>query len=807
MLARFPSLPDRTAAVRRFIAGGVRHCAARPGRNAVAVAVALASLAAPTRLWAADDVRPVELDIDNVRAQVTAIDADLKRAIAKEKRYPIEQGYFEAQLAYERGNLALASIRLMDLVNNPDFQKRSEYGDGLFLLGDCLFRQRNWFGARKYLDLVVRQPSNKHFQVALQELADIAARLHRIEEVEQYAKKLDAIPAGPRKSELFYQFGRSFFSAKVLDRAVGLLDQIPVGEPRWPNARFYIGAAHVARGRHEQAILEFQSIVAAAKVQDAARRPANDVLDFANVALGRLLMQAKKFDAAANHYRAVDRNSPIYEESLFELAALHVAAEKPQAALEVLDVLLLTVSDDNVAVQAAVLRGRINMLAKQYDQADAAYQDVVERYSSITGELTRFAASDKNLELFFSWLLNRASEEYTVVRPVSDRVAKYIETDEDMLRVVSLFDEMAVERRDVKESQKLATSIEMALKDTTLNMFPELKDSWQRVAESQNRVVEIGRRVTDLMRTLALPHMNGEERTKADVFLANRRRLEAAFSKIPATQGDFVLRQNRVDTGFANLSADVGILKANLEQVRQQLLSVEKMLNDRVFGEQGLVLEKAREDEIRAGLQSEKDNIRRVYREIEEATQSVEVDAQAVGAGDSVTTDENRIRLQLLTAQRVEHGHAALVLERTNRSVEDTARLQQARTVLDQLVESMSGLLTAIAARANDRIAGIATVLAQEKRNIAEYNSLVRNYEEDSKQLSRQVGYGMIRAAEKRLADILLEADLGRVDVAWQRKQQKSSAIRELQDERSQRIRSLGEVLNNLIGDSAEVEP
>ena len=792
MLARFPFLIDRTAAARHVL---------------VAVGAALASLAASGPLWAADDVRPVEIDIDNVRAQVTVIDADLKRAIAKEKRYPIEQGYFEAQLAYERGNLALASIRLMDLVNNAEFQKRSEYGDALFLLGDCLFRQRNWFGARKYLDLVVRQPSNKNFQVALQELADIAARLHRMEEVEQYAKKLDAIPAGQRKSELFYQFGRSFFSAKALDRAIGLLEQIPAGEPRWPNARFYIGAAHVARGRHEQAIAEFRSVVEAGKVQDAARKPENDVIDFANVALGRLLMQTKKFDEAAAHYRAVDRNSPIYEESLFELAALHVAAEKPQAALDVLDVLLLTVSDDNVAVQAAVLRGRINMLSKLYDQADAAYQDVVERYSAITGELSRFAASDKNLELFFSWLLNRASEEYTVVRPVSDRVAKYIERDEDMLRVVALFDEMAVERRDVKESQKLATSIEMALKDTTLNMFPELKDGWLRVAESQNRVVDIGRRVTDLARAIALPHMNGEERTKADVFLANRRRLEAAFSKIPVTQGDFILRQNRVDAGFANLSADVGILKASLEQVRQQLLSVEKMLNDRVFGEQGLVLEKAREDEIRTGLQTEKDNIRRVYREIEEATQNVEVDAQAVGAGDTVTTDENRIRSQLLTAQRVEHTHAGLVLERTNRNTEDLARLQRARAALDQLVESMSGLLTAIAARANERVAGIASVLAQEKRNIAEYNALVRNYEEDSKQMSRQVGYGLIRAAERRLADILLEADLGRVDVAWQRKQQKSSAIRELQDERSQRIRSLGEVLNNLVGESAEAEP
>jgi tetratricopeptide (TPR) repeat protein len=753
------------------------------------------------------EVRPLETDAENVKSQVAVIKTDLDRATAKEKRYPIEQGFLEAQMAYERGNLAMASVRLMDLVHNGDFQQRRDYGDALYMLGDCLFRLRNWYGAKKYLDLVIKQPSNKNFQNALQELADIAVRLHRMDEVETYAKHLDSIPSGQRKSELTYQFGRSFFSAKSFARARTFLEQIQQGEKRWSNAHFYLGAILVAEGKIDDAVKEFRGVVEAGKTQDPARKPDQEVLDFANVALGRLYMQLKKYDDATTHYRAVDRNSPIYEEALFELAATHVAAEKPQLALEALDVLLLTVSDDNVAVQAAVLRGRINMISKFYDQADAAYQDVVERYSAITGELTRFAASDKNLEQFFAWLLNRASEEYTVARPVSERVAKYIEKDEDMLRVVGLFDEMAIERRDVKESQKLATSIDAALKNTTLDMFPELKDAWLRVAESQNRVVDIGRRSTELMRATGLPNTNEEEKAKAEVLYTNRKRLEAAFSKVPATKGDFILRQNRVDSGFANLAADVGLLKAAIEQLRQQSQGVEKMLNDRLFGEQGLVLAKEKEDEIREGLKQSQDEIRRIYREIDQINQDVEVNAQATGAGDEVTGDENRIRNQLLTAQRVEHAHHGTVLERTGRTTDDVARLNRLRRQIDLLTEQMSGLLAAITARATERVSSIAGVLATEKRNIAEYQSAVRNYEEDSRVMAREVGYGLIRAAERRLADILLEADLGRVDVAWQRKQNKSTTIRELQDERSQRMKSLGDVLQNLVGDGSEAEP
>jgi hypothetical protein len=72
------------------------------------------------------EVRPLETDAENVKSQVAVIKTDLDRATAKEKRYPIEQGFLEAQMAYERGNLAMASVRLMDLVHNGDFQQRRD---------------------------------------------------------------------------------------------------------------------------------------------------------------------------------------------------------------------------------------------------------------------------------------------------------------------------------------------------------------------------------------------------------------------------------------------------------------------------------------------------------------------------------------------------------------------------------------------------------------------------------------------------------------------------------------------------------
>ena len=97
-------------------------------------------------------------------------------------------------------------------------------------------------------------------------------------------------------------------------------------------------------------------------------------------------------------------------------------------------------------------------------------------------------------------------------------------------------------------------------------------------------------------------------------------------------------------------------------------------------------------------------------------------------------------------------------------------------------------------------------VIDKEKENIARYQVSVAQYEEESRRIARDIGYVLIRRAQGRLADIVLEADLGLVDVAWQRKQDKAAMVRELQDERAGKMRSLQGVLESLVGDDEDEE-
>lgn len=797
--------------------------------------VALAGALWPAQGRAADDVRSAEVDAQNVHSSVGLIDSDLRSAIARDRRYPLDRRFVEATLAYDRGNLNTATVQLMDLVYNPEFQKRRDYYGALFMLGNSLYRMRNWKAAKKYLDSVLKSNGQKqHFQAALRALVDISIRLRKFEEVEEYARYLSAIPPSDQLSDLLYQFGRSFFAAQRFDKAEWFLTRIGVGDKRWAQAHFYLGAIHVSRDKLEDAAREFRDVAAAGKATEEDRRPSQVVLDYANLALGRIFLKQgndaklaavaarkaedkakatqladKLFADAVFHYQSVERNSEVYEAALFEMAATYVAGAKPAKALEALDILLLTVSDDQVAVEAAVLRGRINLISKEYDSADSAYKDVVERYSAVSGEMTRFAASNERLEQFFSWLLNRGSDDYSVVRPVSERVVSFIEKDEDMARVIGLFDEMAAEKRDVKMSAKIADTIDAALKQgSRLDMFPELKDGWLKLVENENRVVQIGERIVELLRKYAAPAMNATERTTAEHLRQERARLMAAFVKIPPTAGAHTMRHNRVSAAYNDLAAQISLLKSALGGLRDQILAIEKMLNERLYGTEGLVLGKEREAQIRDGLQEEKDELRRVFRLVESLQRDVEIKANTHGPGDKVTDDESRVRGALLATQRAEQQVYATALNRVRLHASEVARLRVVRSSLDETLLGITGLFRQINDRASERTKGIAQVLEREKNNIAEYKVTVNAYEEQSRRLARTVGYSMIRRAQERLADVVLEADLGLVDVAWQRKLDKANEIRSLQEERTAKVKTLQDVLEALSEDSeVEEEP
>jgi tetratricopeptide (TPR) repeat protein len=766
----------------------------------VACAVAL-----PFGAHAQDTPRGLTLELGNVRSAVDLVERDLERVDLRERRFPVAKRYVEATLAYGRSNLELAGVLLLDLVRDKAFQRSPDYYEGLYMLGNSMYRLRNYNGAKRYLDLVIQRAGGPRFQDALEQLVDIAIRVRRYDEVARYASMLKSVPSSGRRSELVYQFGRSYLVTSNYAEAKRFFSEIRPGERRYPHALFYLGAIAAHVGQLDEAAQSFRRVIEEGKSGDERTRAPSVVVSFANLGLARILLSRGKYDEAIDAYQSVDRTASVYDEALFELAAANMAKGKPRDALTALDILLLSVNDDSLAVRAAVLRGRINMSLRDYDAADVAYKEVVDEFSAISGELDRFAGDDTNLRKYFSWLLNRGTDDGGAVRPVSKRVADYLQRDEDMTRVVQVFDDMAREKRNVREADKLARTIESTLaRSARLDMFPPLKDAWMKLAEADNRVVDIGRRAVELIGDRGTDALQADERIAAESLKARRAKLEQVFGKMPATATAYKKRKSRIDKAFQRLQAEVGEMRAALGLQRDELQALEKLANDRQFGSGGFVLPPEVEAQVRKSLAFEKDELRRAYRMVDQLEELVQIDASAVGAGDEISRDERKVRAALLSVQRKEQEIYAGALSREGREREAIGLLATLRDQVEAMSRRVRKSYIRVEAMADERVGAMLKQLGDEQRRIANYKVRVSGYERDARRLASSVGYGLLRQAQRRLSDVVLEADLGMVDVAWARKQKKAAEKLELQEQRAKKVGSLQEVMDALTDTSGE---
>ncbi len=99
----------------------------------------------------------------------------------------------------------------------------------------------------------------------------------------------------------------------------------------------------------------------------------------------------------------------------------------------------------------------------------------------------------------------------------------------------------------------------------------------------------------------------------------------------------------------------------------------------------------------------------------------------------------------------------------------------------------------------NRRVADYKRKLQAERKLLTMYRREVDSFERSSTRLAKDVGIPLFRAAHKRLTDVVLEADLGLVDVAWKRKDAETQKIVELQKEQSAQLKNLQDTMTEIL--------
>ncbi len=734
-------------------------------------------------------VSRLQRDVAATETRVATLVRDFTNPIAQTLVYAAEKRIVDARVFLEYGAYAKAAALFLDVVENPRYRGFGDRPEALFLLGRALFDDHNDLAARHYLMRLVDPPNPQWYQEALRYLVEIALRRNDTQDLERFVQRLAAVAPASRGPELSYVLGKALFQQNRFAEADQAFAAVPAESPLSRRASYHRGVLRARDGRFAEALALFQSIPAPTGAEPADR----EFADLVHMAIGRLYNELGETLKAVDAYQDVPRDSALFERSLYEMSWAYLNAREFARALDTLQVLMLNANDETIVVQAAELHGRLGIYLEKYDEALDAYQSVVDRFSQVRNELNAFTARPDSIEAYFRSLLARGEAPGRMSALLSERVAAWVESSDEMRSVVATFSEVSRTRIEAEEGLAIARRLRAALSAANrIDLFENLRDGWNRTVELESALLTANGRALDQLAILLAPVLPAEGRAAFDDVRARRRALEENFLKQPRTAPELVERAADARGRLAAERKRAFEVETQLKLETSRLLALERFVRASLYGDEREPGLGGQEERFLQRLTAERGRIEALQQRIAAVAETIEQAATAVGAADPTGRSEAQARSQLLASQRAESRvYLGLLDALPADSAALAAELFQLFTRVDTALRSLRQVADAIDRSAAAKASETLDLVVRHARTLDQARQHVTANEAEAVRLGREVGGQLIENVRRRLADVVLDADLGLIDLTWARKQSKSDQIRALNVERDSRLKAL----------------
>jgi TolA-binding protein len=698
--------------------------------------------------------------------------------------------FSDGEIQYLLGDWTAASVLFYDLVSDPRFTKHPRYPDALFYLSDSLLQQQNYIGARLYLRELLSLPPTERYKDALSRYLNVASRLNQFEGIDEYIEQARKLSGGQLPPELAYVYAKWLFKRTDLKSEERIAKAREAFEPLLRSniravrlqSAYHLGVLSVQQGDYPEAIKRFREL---------ASLPASDpeeirIHELANLSLGRLLYETGNLDEALDRYQEIPRDSESFVDSLYEVAWTYVKKEDFQRAKNAIDILLLVDPESRLAPDAQLLQGHLQLKLQQYDGATETYQGVISTYGPVRQQLDELLTRTQDPVAYFDNLLSRTERTLDLSSILPPVALRYAKTQEEVSSAVALITDLDSGRKGVTEARGLATRILQALDERGLETFPELQEGYTRADAVESGLTRVEQVLVGLESSAVLEHLTPEEREKLESVRKERERLAQRFALLPSTQRELEERRARMQASVDALDREAFRLGYELQSLRAIATAVRKWVED-TRAERKTPPEE--EVQFLAQLQTEQEALEALQTELERTRAKLADERNNVATS---VAGEELIRQQFYEVLQKEHS---LVASFAGRLPEDVGalmtRVQEVRERTDGLRNRVTTAKNVLRGQLERRGRVIRDKVQAEQRLLTQYDTEVATVSGNARNLVGRIAYDSFRRVRQQFYDLVLKGDVGVVDVAFTRKQDKTVEIQRLSAQKDQELRAL----------------
>lgn len=721
---------------------------------------------------------------------------------------------FLRQKDYKR---AIASFAQVVELFRQSKASESAHADALYLLAEAYFRDDQLLSARRQYRALAELGHRAGYATyagrALGRLVDVALRTERLDGLDFVFSKLAELPAEDASGSLAYALGKAHFARRQYADSSRALARVPDGSAFSLQAGYLTGVIYTNQGLEGQVQLDASELD---KVPASSRKFAAAVLQFQRVtqmepktadeqhivdlswmALGRLFYETDNHLDSADAYNHVGRTSPEFATVLFELAWVYVRMEDYKRAEQALELLSIVSPETLSFAEGSLLRADLMLRAKDFEGALEVYQSVKSRFEPIRSDVDAFLAATSDPAVYYDRLIEdrigiRTENE---VPPV---VMDWVRQESEDQRVFALIDDVTRSRELVREAQRMARKMEDVLKSSTrARAFPDLK---LRLQHSLGLVNQLSK----AKRTLALGLEAADDSAYSGELAtvrAKRRALMDRMSWLPVTVGDFSRRESTGQEEWNKVSQRLQQLTLETDRLQAVVNGLRRVLRD--SDQYGVVRSPDAKARFQAEIEANERQVEVYRRRLSEYREQIERGRVQIGFGDSRYVEDRRVRdeFERTFARELEligsgaGGQKAVSFARDAAPLVERAAKTQLR--LRQLIGGFEREVAEDAARLN-------AAIQVESEHLRAYTEQLDALDQHARLLVGEVAkrnFGLVR---ERLRSIVLRADVGIVQQAWEVREQHRERVRDLQRVRSTEEQKLNEEMKEVLEDGEE---
>ncbi|MBC7795212.1 MAG: hypothetical protein H7Z43_16025 [Clostridia bacterium] len=712
--------------------------------------------------------------LDQIENSLTSLANDVRNPVVVDEQARFARRLNDAEILFLLGDSMRASLVLYDAVDIPSAKAYAQYDEAIFFLAESLFAMRHDLAARDRFEDIVRRNDQQYFNLALQRLIQIADRTGRFENIEQRINTLKA--AGRLPSEIGYIWAKSLVLRNRAEEAKATAVGVPQESKLWGKAQYLIAVAEVQLGRYGEARIIFESL----QTLNDKYEEAGAVRDLASIDRGRIFLDQGDVSNAVDSYQHVARDSPQFDQSLYEATWGYVRAAAAKdgedrsieyrKAERTLEILLLSNAENELVPEARLLYGNILLRLAQFDDATLAFSQVVDRYKPARGDLQEMLATEDDPRTYYDEVVARARMGDTELPPVA---VVWAQNEKPLQNAVRVSKDLDQSDKWIDESKQLVDELLRVLdSNRRATFFPQLRDEQARAFEIENTLTAVNQNLLRAQRDLVHDDLDADSRKELDAIERELASIDAEYRALPQRRDELESRITEREEAIDDQGKRVFRAGFDLESMRTQVRALNAW-----YGKHGRDLPTIDRESLRERIDQQTAEIDALEKEQKSLASEVTVERKRV----ALTAREAR---EITVRDRYEELLAKErdIFEKGTPNINASGRatfeqIQQQRDRMSRFTAELGLTFAAVAREMDQRSGDLKSKVLKERLTLDELRDVTKLTRVDAEGAVGDVAHQTVAKVAAKFEDLVLRADVGVVDVAWQLKEQQTAEI------------------------------